>query len=395
MIRFLTAGESHGEALTAIVEGMPAGLPVTEDEINVEMARRQMGAGRGGRMKIERDRIHFTSGVRHGKTLGSPITMVIQNLDWENWRQVMAVGALEEKPAPDRSLTSPRPGHADLAGALKYGHEDLRNVLERSSARETAARVAVGALARRLLGEFGVAIVGHVVEIGGVEAAETNIRWQELRERAEASPVRCVDPEAAERMIQAIESAKGKGDTLGGVFEIIAFNVPVGLGSYVHWDRRLDGRLAGALMSIQAMKGVEIGLGFETARRLGSQVHDDIVYTPGSSDPGLAGGYSRLSNNAGGIEGGVSNGQPVVCRVAMKPLSTLMAPKQSVDMSTKEVSKAGVERSDVCSVPSAVVVGEAMVAIEIARAFLEKFGGDSVEEIRRNLTGYLEWLRTR
>ena len=395
MIRFLTAGESHGEALTAIVEGMPAGLPVTEDEINVEMARRQMGAGRGGRMKIERDRVHFTSGVRHGKTLGSPITMVVQNLDWENWRQVMAVGPLVEKPVPDRSLTSPRPGHADLAGALKYGHEDLRNVLERSSARETAARVAVGALTRRLLDEFGIAIVGHVVEIGGVEAAETNLSWQELRTRAEASPVRCVDPEAAQRMIQAIETAKGKGDTLGGVFEIIAFNVPVGLGSYVHWDRRLDGRLAGALMSIQAMKGVEIGLGFETTRRLGSQVHDEIVYAPGSSDPGPAGGYSRLSNNAGGIEGGVSNGQPVVCRVAMKPLSTLMAPKQSVDMSTKEVSKAGVERSDVCSVPSAVVVGEAMVAIEIARAFLEKFGGDSVEEIRRNLTGYLEWLRTR
>lgn len=395
MIRFLTAGESHGEALTAIVEGMPAGLPVTEDEINVEMARRQMGAGRGGRMKIERDRVHFTSGVRHGKTLGSPITMVIQNLDWENWRQVMAVGPLEEKPVPDRSLTSPRPGHADLAGALKYGHEDLRNVLERSSARETAARVAVGALARRLLDEFGIAIVGHVVEIGGVEAAETSLSWQELRERAEASPVRCTDPETANRMIQAIESAKGKGDTLGGVFEIIAFNVPVGLGSYVHWDRRLDGRLAGALMSIQAMKGVEVGLGFETARRLGSQVHDEIVYAPGASDPGPAGGYSRLSNNAGGIEGGVSNGQPIVCRVAMKPLSTLMAPKQSVDMSTKEVSKAGVERSDVCSVPSAVVVGEAMVAIEIARAFLEKFGGDSVEEIRRNLTGYLEWLRTR
>ncbi len=395
MIRFLTAGESHGEALTAIVEGMPAGLPVTEDQINVEMARRQMGAGRGGRMKIERDRVHFTSGVRHGRTLGSPITMVIQNLDWENWRQVMAVGPLEQKPVPDRSLTSPRPGHADLAGALKYGHEDLRNVLERSSARETAARVAVGALARRLLKEFDISIVGHVVEIGGIEAADMDLPWPELKERAEASPVRCADPDAAARMAQAIENAREKGDTLGGVFEIIAFNVPVGLGSYVHWDRRLDGRLAGALMSIQAMKGVEIGLGFETARRYGSQVHDEIVYASGSSTPGLAGGYSRLSNNAGGIEGGVSNGQPIVCRVAMKPLSTLMAPKQSVDMTTKEVSKAGVERSDVCSVPSAVVVGEAMVAIEIARAFLEKFGGDSVDEIRRNLTGYLDWLRTR
>jgi len=397
VIRFLTAGESHGEALTAIVEGMPAGLPVTEDEINVELARRQMGAGRGGRMKIERDRVHVTSGVRHGKTLGSPITMTIQNLDWENWRQVMAVGPLQEMPVPDRSLTRPRPGHADLAGALKYGHEDLRNVLERSSARETATRVAVGALCGRLINEFGIVIVGHVVEIGGIEAADLDLPWQELKERAEASPARCADPDAAARMTQAIENAREKGDTLGGVFEIIAFGVPVGLGSYVHWDRRLDGRLAGALMSVQAMKGVEIGLGFETARRLGSQVHDEIVYAPGSSsiNPALAGGYGRLSNNAGGIEGGVSNGQPIVCRVAMKPLSTLMAPKQSVDMTTKEVSKAGVERSDVCSVPSAVVVGEAMVAIEIARAFLEKFGGDSVEEIRRNVTAYQEWLKTR
>jgi chorismate synthase len=397
VIRFLTAGESHGEALTAIVEGMPAGLPVTEDEINVEMARRQMGAGRGGRMKIERDRVHFTSGVRHGRTLGSPITMVIQNLDWENWRQVMAAGPLQEMPVPDRSLTRPRPGHADLAGALKYGHEDLRNVLERSSARETAARVAVGALCGRLLKEFGIVIVGHVVEIDGIEAADLDLPSQELKERAEASPVRCADSDAAARMVQAIENAREKGDTLGGVFEIIAFNVPVGLGSYVHWDRRLDGRLAAALMSIQAMKGVEIGLGFETARRLGSQVHDEIVYATGSSSvgPAPAGGYGRLSNNAGGIEGGVSNGQPIVCRVAMKPLSTLMAPKQSVDMTTKEVSKAGVERSDVCSGPSAVVVGEAMVAIEIARAFLEKFGGDSLDEIRRNLTAYQEWLKTR
>lgn len=342
-------------------------------------------------MKIERDRAHITSGVRHGRTLGSPLTVVIQNLDWQNWREVMAVELPEGAPEPEPTLTRPRPGHADLAGALKYGHADVRNVLERASARETTARVAVGAIAKRLLGEFGVAVVGHVVEIGGVEARYMGLSWQELRDQAEASPVRCADPDAAQRMIAAIENAKEKGDTLGGVFEIVAFNVPVGLGSYVHWDRRLDGRLAGALMSIQAMKGVEIGLGFEAARRLGSQVHDEIL--PGDQARGL--GYLRTSNNAGGIEGGVSNGQPIVARVAMKPLSTLRAPLRSVDMTTKAASEAGVERSDVCSVPSAVVVGEAMVAIELARAFLEKFGGDSLEEIRRNLAGYQDWLRTR
>lgn len=391
MIRFLTAGESHGESLTTIVEGLPAGLPLTEAEITAELARRQMGYGRGGRMKIERDRAHITSGVRHGRTLGSPVTVVIQNLDWQNWREVMAVELPEGAPEPEPTLTRPRPGHADLAGALKYGHADVRNVLERASARETTARVAVGAIAKRLLGEFGVAVVGHVVEIGGVEARYMGLSWQELRDQAEVSPVRCADPDAAQRMIAAIENAKEKGDTLGGVFEIVAFNVPVGLGSYVHWDRRLDGRLAGALMSIQAMKGVEIGLGFEAARRLGSQVHDEIL--PGDQARGL--GYLRTSNNAGGIEGGVSNGQPIVARVAMKPLSTLRAPLRSVDMTTKAASEAGVERSDVCSVPSAVVVGEAMVAIELARAFLEKFGGDSLEEIRRNLAGYQDWLRTR
>jgi len=391
VIRFLTAGESHGESLTTIVEGLPAGLPLTEAEITAELARRQMGYGRGGRMKIERDRAHITSGVRHGRTLGSPVTVLIQNLDWENWKEVMAVALPEGAPEPEPTLTRPRPGHADLAGALKYGHADVRNVLERASARETTARVAVGAIAKRLLAEFGVAVVGHVVEIGGVEARYMGLPWQELRERVEASPVRCADPDAAERMVAAIENAREKGDTLGGVFEVVAFNVPVGLGSYVHWDRRLDGRLAGALMSIQAMKGVEIGLGFEAARRLGSQVHDEIL--PGDEARGL--GYLRTTNNAGGIEGGVSNGQPIVARVAMKPLSTLRAPLRSVDMATKQASEAGVERSDVCSVPSAVVVGETMVAIELARAFLEKFGGDSLEEIRRNLAGYQGWLRTR
>jgi len=392
VIRYLTAGESHGQALTTIVEGLPAGLPLREADVSAELARRQMGYGRGGRMKIERDRAQITSGVRFGKTLGSPVTLVVQNLDWPNWQEVMAVELPAGTPEPTPSLTRPRPGHADLAGALKYGHDDVRNVLERASARETTMRVAVGAIAKRLLAEFAIEIVGHVVEIGGVRAKGLtgDLTPAQIGALAEESPVRCVDPAAAETMIQAIERAKAKGDTLGGVFEIVALGVPVGLGSYAHWDRRLDGRLAGALMSIQAMKGVEIGLGFEASRRHGSEVHDEIL--PGSE---TAGGYARTTNNAGGLEGGVSNGQPIVARVAMKPLSTLRAPLRSVDMATKAASEAGVERSDVCSVPSAVVVGEAMVAIELGRAFLEKFGGDSLAEIRRNHAGYLEWLRER
>jgi chorismate synthase len=384
--RFLTAGESHGESLTAVVEGVPAGLPLREEDVNADLARRQLDRGRGGRMKIERDQARVTSGVRWGLTLGSPITMVIRNLDWDNWREAMSVAPLDPAKGPPRQVTRPRPGHADLAGAMKYGHRDIRNVLERSSARETTARVAVGAVARRLLREFGIEILSHVVEIGGIRATALSLPWEEIRQRAEASPVRCADPEAEAGMMAAIDAAKERGDTLGGIFEVVAIGCPVGLGSYVHWDRKLDGRLAQALCSIQAIKGAEIGLGFETARRPGSEAHDEILYE------GEA-GFVRTSNSAGGLEGGVTNGQPVVVRAAMKPLSTLRSPLRSVDVATKEAVEAVVERSDVCSVPAAGVVGEAMVAITLGHAFLEKFGGDGLEEIRHNHQAYLDRLK--
>jgi chorismate synthase len=386
VFRFLTAGESHGEALTAVIEGVPAGLPLTAEDIDRDLARRQRGYGRGGRMKIEQDQVRILSGVRWGRTLGSPITLQIANRDWENWKATMAVAPPEPGAAP-RQVTRPRPGHADLAGAMKYGHRDIRNVLERSSARETTARVAVAGVARRLLAEFGIRILSHVVEIGGVRVPpDLTLAWDELARRAEASEVRCAHPATEAAMIAAIDEARSKGDTLGGVFEVIALGCPVGLGSYVHWDRRLDGRLAQALCSIQAVKGCEFGLGFETARRPGSAVHDEILFDADH-------GFARTTNNAGGLEGGVTNGQPLVVRAAMKPLSTLRRPLRSVDVATKEPVEAVVERSDVCAVPAAGVVGEAMVAIVLANAFLEKFGGDSLEEIRRNHAGYLEGLR--
>ena len=386
MLRFFTAGESHGEALVAVIDGVPAGLPLTEADINQDLARRQRGYGRGGRMKIERDQVHILSGVRWGLTLGSPITLQIANRDWENWKATMSV-APPEPGAAAKQVTRPRPGHADLAGAMKYGHRDIRNVLERSSARETTARVAVAGVAKRLLGEYGIEILSHVVEIGGVRAADLDLPWAEIKRRAEASEVRCADPEAEARMITAIDAARDKGDTLGGIFEVAALGCPVGLGSYVQWDRRLDGRLAQAFCSIQAIKGAEIGLGFETARRLGSEVHDEILFDRDA-------GFKRGSNNAGGLEGGVTNGQPVVVRAAMKPLSTLRTPLRSVDLTTKEAVEAVVERSDVCAVPAAGIVGEAMMAIVLAQAFLEKFGGDSLEEIRRNYQAYQESLRS-
>ena len=385
VFRFLTAGESHGEALTAVVDGVPAGLPLTEADINEDLARRQRGYGRGGRMKIERDRVHILSGVRWGATLGSPITLSIPNRDWENWKATMSVAAPGDGVAR-KEVTRPRPGHADLAGAMKYGHRDVRNVLERSSARETTARVAVAGVARRLLAEFGITILSHVTEIGGVRIGEIDLPWDEVTRRAEASEVRCADPAAEAAMIAAIDAAKDKGDTLGGVFETIALGCPVGLGSYVQWDRRLDGRLAQAFCSIQAIKGCELGMGFETARRPGSGVHDEIVFD-------AAQGFHRSSNNAGGLEGGVTNGQPVVVRAAMKPLSTLRTPLRSVDLATKEPVEAVVERSDVCAVPAAGIVGEAMMAIVLADAFLEKFGGDGLDEIRRNYHAYQDSLR--
>jgi chorismate synthase len=384
--RFLTSGESHGECLTAVIDGMPAGLPLTEDHINEDLARRQRGYGRGGRMKIERDQAHIASGVRWGLTLGSPIALTIGNRDWENWKSAMAVGA-PPPGAPAKMVTRPRPGHADLAGAMKYGHHDIRNVLERSSARETTARVAVAGVAKRLLAEFGIAILSHVTEIGGVGVGRLELPWEEVRGRAESSEVRCADPVAERAMIEAIDKARAGGDTLGGVFEVVALGCPVGLGSYVHWDRKLDGLLAQAFCSIHAIKGAEIGLGFEAARRPGSEVHDEILFDADA-------GFQRASNSAGGLEGGVTNGQPVIVRAAMKPISTLRKPLRSVDVATKEAVEAVVERSDVCAVPAAGVVGEAMMAITLARAFLDKFGGDSVEEIRRNHHAYLRSLKS-
>ncbi len=385
--RFLTAGESHGEALTAVVDGVPAGLALSAADIDADLARRQKGYGRGGRMKIERDRVHIFSGVRWGRTLGSPIALQILNRDWENWQATMGVDA----PAPgvaQKEVTRPRPGHADLAGAMKYGHRDIRNVLERSSARETTARVAVAGIAKRLLGEFGITILSHVTEIGGVRVSpELMPAWDEVRTRVEASEVRCADPVTEAEIVAAIDAAKAKGDTLGGVFEVVALGCPVGLGSYVQWDRRLDGRLAQALCSIQAIKACEFGLGLETARRPGSAVHDEIVLDTG-------GAFSRNTNNAGGLEGGVTNGQPVVVRAAMKPLSTLRTPLKSVDLATREPVEAVVERSDVCAVPAAGIVGEAMMALVLADAFLEKFGGDSVDEIRQNYNAYQDSLKS-
>jgi chorismate synthase len=384
--RFLTSGESHGECLTAVIDGVPSGLPLTEEHLNEDLARRQRGYGRGGRMKIERDQAHISSGVRWGLTLGSPITLTIQNRDWENWKSTMAVGALPPG-ASAKTVTRPRPGHADLAGAMKYGHHDIRNVLERSSARETTARVAVAGVAKRVLSEFGITILSHVTEIGGISVGRLESPWDEIRERAEASEVRCADPIAEQAMIGAIDKAKAAGDTLGGVFEVVALGCPVGLGSYVQWDRKLDGLLAQAFCSIHAIKGAEIGLGFEAARRPGSEVHDEILFDAGA-------GFQRASNSAGGLEGGVTNGQPVIVRAAMKPISTLRKPLRSVDVATKEAVEAVVERSDVCAVPAAGVVGEAMMALTLARAFLEKFGGDSLDEIRRNHDAYLLSLKT-
>jgi len=388
-LRYFTAGESHGQALAGILEGLPAGLAIDEEYIAVQLHRRQQGYGRGGRMRIEQDRAKIFSGVRFGKTLGNPIALIIENLDWKNWQEKMSVTPLT-RPEDIPKVEVPRPGHADLAGAIKYGFDDLRNVLERASARETAMRVALGSIARKFLEEFGVIIASHVLQLHEVRSRFTlldfgkpdgafNFPAQELNARADASPVRCLDTEAEKEMITRIDEAKAKRDTLGGIFEVAAFNVPVGLGSYVQWDRRLDARIAAAMMSIQAMKGVEIGDGFSGAARWGSEVHDRIYYDDTR-------GYYRSSNNAGGLEGGVTNGQPVVVRVAMKPISTLMQPLDSVNIRTKEATPAHIERSDVCALPAAGVIGEAMLALVLAEAVLEKYGGDSMDEIRGRLS---------
>lgn len=385
MFQYLTAGESHGKALTAIIEGLPSGLPIEEDYINQQLARRQKGYGRGGRMQIEKDRAEILSGVRFTLTLGSPVTLLIRNKDWENWEEVMAPGVGE---IPESKIVSkPRPGHADLAGAIKYNHHDIRNILERASARETAARVAVGAVGRSLLEQFGVKITSHVVEIGEVKAQIQELpSFEEIQEVSETSEVRCLDNQAEESMKQRINRAKAEGNSLGGIFEIVVDNLPIGLGSHVHWDRRLDGRLAGALMSIQAIKGVEVGLGFDAARREGSLVHDELFYDS------VKGPY-RKTNYAGGLEGGITNGERLIVRVAMKPIPTLYQPLNSFDLKTKEPYQASIERSDVCAVPAAAVVGEAMTAIILAQAFQEKFAGDSLEEMKRNYHTYQEYVR--
>ncbi len=384
MLRYLNGGESHGKGLIAVLEGIPAGLPLTADDINRDLSRRQKGYGRGGRMRIEQDRVEFWSGVRKGKTLGTPLAMLVANRDWENWKDVMAPEP--GPPVTEKVVTCPRPGHADLVGAIKYNHRDIRNVLEKASARETAIRVAIGGVAKCLLAEFGMKVYSYTVEIGGVKASLGNLTTEEAFQQAEESEVRCPEPSSSALMVERIREAKHNGDTLGGVFEVIVTNPPLGLGSYAQWDRRLTGRLAMALMSIQAMKGVEVGMGFESARKFGSEVHDEIFYERKT-------GFIRGSNNAGGLEGGITNGQPIVLRTAMKPIATLYSPKKSVDIETKEPLEATIERSDICTVPAAGVVGEAVVAYELAAAMVEKFGGDTLDEMRRNYDSYQAYVK--
>jgi len=382
VFRYLTAGESHGPQLSAIIEGLPAGMHLSVETLNHDLALRQLGYGRGDRMKIEKDTAQILSGVRWGETIGSPVTVVVRNRDWENWSEKMS--ALPEFRDDSIAVTRPRPGHADLSGAMKYHQNDVRNILERSSARETAVRVAVGSVAKALLAEFGIRVGGYVTELGGINTITPNEPLEALWRIAAESETSCCDPVAEIDMKRVIDAAQSGGDTLGGVVEVQAIGVPPGLGSYVHWDRKLDARLAMALMSVQAIKGVEVGIGFEASRRPGSRVHDEIFYKDG---------YYRGSNNAGGIEGGMSNGEPIVVRAAMKPIPTLYSPLRSVDMVTHEPFEATVERSDTCAVPAALVVAKAVVAIEIANALLEKFGGDSIVEIRRNLEGYRNQIR--
>ena len=408
-LRFCTAGESHGKALVTLVEGLPAGLPVGADWVDRELVRRMQGYGRGARMKIERDHIEWLSGVRAGETLGSPVAMLIPNRDWCNWEDIMAHEAAEPGELRRRRVTRPRPGHADLVGVLKYDRVDARDILERASARETTARVAAGALAKRLLDEFGVEIGSHVVSLGGIRAAPPAALPVPLNEAADRSEVRVLDPAVEAEIIRRIDAAKKAGDTLGGEVEVVARGVVVGLGSHVSWDRKLDGRLAGMLMSIPAVKAVEIGLGVEAARRPGSQVHDPIDPSlpvrsaQGGSgqalQPPLGGdlraGFRRPTNNAGGLEGGITTGEPLVLRVAMKPISTLMSPLPTVDLATGQPANAQSERSDVTAVPAMGVIAEALTAIVLADAMLEKFGGDSLAEMRRNFDGYVASLGAR
>ena len=379
-----------------IIDGVPAGFPIDAGRINHDLWRRQQGYGRGGRMLIEKDEVQIRSGIRWGETLGSPVALGIENRDWKNWTKKMSAAPADrdEKIA----VTKPRPGHADLTGVLKYGRSDIRDILERASARDTVSRTAVGSFAKQLLAPFGIRVMGYIRSIGNVAANLDGLSYEETDARAEDSPVRTADPEAEEKMIALIEECKKEGNTLGGIFEVVTLGLPPGLGTHTQWDRKLDGRLAQALMSIQAIKGVEIGLGFEMARRRGSQVHDEIFFDPSKmvteGTPRIVPtGFYRGSNNSGGTEGGMTNGAPLVARVAMKPISTLMSPLQSVDLRTKQAADASVERSDVCAAPAAAVVGESVVAFELANAFLEKFGGDSLREITRNYESYLEQIK--
>ncbi len=382
MLRMLTAGESHGPCLTIIVEGLPAGWPIEIDAINQQLARRQQGYGRGGRMKIEKDRVQFRSGIRWGETLGSPVTMVVENRDWKNWSKKMSADPADRNESI--VVTRPRPGHADLVGTQKYDHHDVRNVLERASARETTSRVAAGGLSRQILEQFNIRTMGYCVEIGGIRANYEGRKPEDVFAASESSEVRMADAEAEKAVIERIDECRKTGDTLGGIVEVCVTGLPPGLGSYVHWDRKVDGRLAGALMAVQAVKGVEVGVGFQAARVRGSEVHDEIIKTDN--------GVGRASNNYGGTEGGMTSGEPLVVHVAFKPISTLMRPLRSVDIATKKESKAAIERSDVVAVPAAAVICENVVAYELTRLFLEKFGGDSRTEITRNFQGYLRQI---
>ncbi|CQR56876.1 chorismate synthase [Paenibacillus sonchi] len=386
-LRYLTAGETHGPQLTAIIEGLPSNLTLDFEELNFQLQRRQKGYGRGRRMQIEKDSAEIVGGVRHGYTTGAPVALVVENKDWTHWKNIMNIEPIPGSDEEKRRVNRPRPGHADLNGGLKYNLTDLRNVLERSSARETAARVAVGAVARQLLAAFGVKIAGQVIRIGEIEAPANDLPVDELIEQTEASSVRVVDKETEKKMEAYIDKIKEEGDSIGGIVECIVEGLPVGLGSHVQSDRKLDGAIAGAVMSINAFKGVEIGIGFEAGKLRGSQVHDEIMYEASR-------GYYRASNRLGGFEGGMTNGMPVVVRGVMKPIPTLYKPLQSVDIDTKEPFTAQVERSDACAVPAACVVLENVVAWEIAKAFMDKFGGDSIEEIRANYNNYQAQLES-
>lgn len=385
-MRYLSGGESHGPCLSGIIDGLPAGLELNIDDINKQLGRRQIGYGRGARMTIEKDQVQILSGLRFRQTIGSPLTLQIKNRDWENWREIMAPEGFEPQDAVLQ--TRPRPGHADLAGGLKYNHEDLRMILERSSARETAMRVAVGSVGRILLEKFRVRFYSHIVSIGSVDTALDSSELPDLFDQIEESPLRCADPIAEKDMRKEIDKAKNDGDTLGGIMEIVVTGLPPGLGSHVHWDLRLDGRLAGAIASIQGIKGVEIGTGFKSARLRGSQLHDPIVREDGS-------GIVRPSNRAGGLEGGITNGQPLILRAAMKPIPTLADPLPSIDWNTGLASHGATERSDVCAVPAAAVVAEAVTAWELAVSFREKFAGDYIEEVEAAYQFYMEQVNRR